>query len=89
MVVTEMSGTVDPETLELLKSKTREGVRWAAYRNIEPNSSNYGHTQFLMVGADCTYADPPDQYPKDTEWGLAWRYRFAGYVDLETGKIER
>lgn len=81
---------IEQEMIELLKSKSREGIRWAAYRNIEPNSSNYGHYQYLMVGEGCTYPAPPDQYPADTAWGLGWRYRFAKH-DMVTrgGKIKK
>lgn len=79
----------DPEVLEIMKSRSREGTRWAAYQNQALDSANMGHMQFLHVGEGCTFNEPPEQYPKDTEHGLGWRYRFVGYVNLDTGEISK
>lgn len=43
--------------------------------------------QFLLVGADCTFSEPPKSYPKDNEFGPGYPYLFVGYVDLDTGKV--
>ena len=64
-------------------------ARWAAYQNVALDSSNCGHLQFLAIGPENTYKEPPVQYPVDNEHGMGWRYRFAGWVDLETGEIKK
>lgn len=63
-------------------------ARWAAYQNMAMDSAGAGHLQFLSVGVGCTYEERPEQYPVDNEHGCGWKYRFCGWVDLETGEIE-
>ena len=72
---------------DALQQMRTKGGSWAAYQNQALDSANAGHLQFLAVGQDCTYLDPPEQYPADNVHGMGWRYRFIGYVDLETGEI--
>lgn len=80
---------IDPEVLMVMRARAREGTRWAAYENKAMDSANAGHLQFLMVGNGCTYSDGPAKYPSDTVHGMGWRYLFVGYVNLETGEIEK
>lgn len=75
---------IGPEALQLMKDK---GGTWAAYQNVALDSANLGHFQYLKYGEDCTYKAPPNQYPKDTEAGMGWRYLYAGEVDLEKGVV--
>jgi hypothetical protein len=85
-------GSVDPkaepEALEQMKSSpyNHGSTRWAAYQNQCMDSTNFGHLQFLAVGPENTYKEKPKHYP-DTQYGLGWRYLFAGWVDLETGEV--
>lgn len=62
-------------------------TRWAAYQNMAMDSANRGHLQFLAVGPQNTFKEPPRQYP-DTQFGLGWKYKFVGWVNLETGAVE-
>ena len=73
---------------EALAQMCERGGSWAAYENQALDSTNAGHLQFLKVGEGCTFKDPPLQYPKDTEHGMGWRYRYIGRVNLETGEVE-
>ena len=61
--------------------------RWAAYRNQDLGHPDLGHLQFLAVGPDCTFPEPPKRLP-DTQRAINWRYWFVGWVNLETGEIE-
>jgi hypothetical protein len=70
--------------LDVMRDK---GGTWAAYQRRVLGEKEYGHLQFLEVGPGCTYAEPPEQYPVDTDWCLGWRYRYIGLVDLVTGAI--
>lgn len=76
------------EALEQMRASGEETTRWAAYQNKAFDSSLAGHLQFLAVGPDNTYKEPPRQYPADTVNGAGWRYRFVGWVDLTTGEIK-
>lgn len=79
------SAEVHPDALAQMKER---GGTWAAYQNLALDSANKDHLQFLKVGEDCTYREPPEQYPKDNEHGMGWRYRHVGMVNLETGLVE-
>lgn len=61
-------------------------TRWAAYQNHDMNSGHFGHLQFLAVGPQNTFKEPPARMP-DTDVGLGWRYLFVGWVDLNTGEV--
>jgi len=63
-----------------------DDTRWAAYQNNAMDSASLGHLQFLAVGSQNTFKEPPDRYP-DSHLGIGWRYAFIGWVDLETGCI--
>ena len=65
-----------------------ETTCWAAYQNKAMDSANLGHLQFLAVGEENTYKEPPERYPADTQSGMGWRYLFIGWVNLETGEVE-
>lgn len=75
---------IHPDTIALLRER---GGTWAAYQNVAMDSSNRGHLQFLQYGEGRTYKVPPEQYPSDTAYGLGWRYRHVGYVDLASGTV--
>lgn len=81
---------VHPGALNIMRFHAERGskARWAAYQNMALDSANAGHLQFLSIGPDNTYQEPPEQYPADNEHGMGWRYRFVGWVDLETGQVE-
>lgn len=70
-----------------LEQMREHGGKWYAYRNEDMCHSQLGHIQFLKVGVGCTYEKPPKHYP-DTQFGLGWRYRLYGKIDLERGVIE-
>ncbi len=70
-----------------LETMKQRGGRWAAYQNKALDSHNAGHMQFLKVGEDCTYKEPPARYPIDNSHGMGWRYLFVGMVDLKTGLV--
>lgn len=61
-------------------------TRWAAYQNQALDSASAGHLQFLAIGPENTYTEAPEQMP-DTQHGMGWKYRFVGWVDLETGEV--
>jgi hypothetical protein len=62
---------------------------WAAYQNQALDSSCAGQLQFLAVGPDNTYKEPPEIYPVDNHLGMGWRYKFAGWVDLAAGIVRK
>lgn len=74
-------------TRDALEQMRQRGGSWAAYQNKVLDSANVGHMQFLKVGEDCTYKEPPPRYPMDNGHGMGWRYLFVGMVDLATGKV--
>lgn len=80
----------EPEALEQMKGSpyNYNDTRWAAYQNVALDSANLGHIQFLAIGPDNTFKEPPKQAP-DTQHGLGWKYRFIGWVDLETGEVRQ
>lgn len=82
-------GEWDADVLGVMRDRARgrEGVRWAAYRNVALDSADCGRIQALMVGPGCTYTVRPDRMP-DTQVGLGWKYRFEGFVNLDDGSIE-
>ena len=77
----------DPEALQQMIDSpyNHEDTRWAAYQNQAMDSSSLGHLQFLAVGPKNTFKEPPKQCP-DTRY-VGWKYRFTGWVDLETGEV--
>jgi len=81
---------VEPETLEEMKTSpyNHEDTRWAVYQNMALDSVNVGHMQFLAVGSQNTFKEPPGRIP-DSPAGLGWRYGFIGWVDLESGVVEK
>ena len=76
--------TAAPEALQAMRER---GGQWAMYENQALDSASRGHLQFLKFGPGCTYEVPPAQYPADTPFGLGWRYRHVGEVNLETGGL--
>jgi len=75
----------EPEALTQMRSR---GGTWYAYENVALDSATFGHTQFLKCGPGCANETPPPQMP-DTSYGMGWKYRLAGKVNLETGEVER
>ncbi len=73
-----------PEALEAMR---RHGGKWAAYQNHAMDSATFGALQFLKIGPECTFKQPPDRMP-DTPSSIGWRYLFVGWVDLEVGDIK-
>lgn len=83
--------TAHPEALDLMRKYMQMSphTRWCAYQNMALDSANCGHLQFLAVGPENTFKEPPTQYPMDNEHGMGWRYRFAGWLDLSTGEVKK
>jgi hypothetical protein len=77
-------GAID---LMKMSGSNHKTTRWAAYQNKAMDSASHGHLQFLAIGPHNTYQVPPTIYLVDTTYGLGWKYRFIGYVDMETGEI--
>lgn len=80
---------IDKECLAQLKgnSSNFETTRWAAYQNQALDSVTYGHIRFLAVGPENTFKEPPPCCPDSACHGDGWKYRFIGWLDLETGEI--
>lgn len=76
---------LDPAELDALRKGRREGTRWAAYAWAAIGEDFRGFI-FLRVGEGCTFSEPPDHAP-DGSWGAGWKYRLAGFVDLESGEL--
>lgn len=74
---------------EALATMRERGGTWAAYENVALDSSGAGDLQFLRYGEGCTLMFPTEAFPTDTHVGMGWKYRFKGFVDLKTGKIQR
>ena len=75
---------MSPEALEQMR---KLGGHWAVYQNHAVDSAGWGHLQFLKIGPDCTFKEPPKRMP-DTKVDLGWKYCFVGWVNTETGEIE-
>jgi hypothetical protein len=80
-------GKVHPDALASMKAQGAPTTRWGAYQNMALDSSTCGHLQFLAIGPENTFKEPPKRYP-DTQFGLGWKYLFVGWVNLETGDVE-
>ena len=81
--------TIDALALNSMRDKAATsdpGAEWWCYQNVAMDSANFGHCIFLQVGPGCTLAEPPPQGP-DGVWGLGWRYRPVGPVDLDSGQV--
>jgi len=65
-----------------------EDTRWAAYENHALDSATVGELRFLAVGPQNTYQTAPDRYP-DSQHGVGWRFVHVGWVDLDTGKVNK
>jgi len=76
----------DSNSLRLMRDRTKDGMRWAAYQNVDLGHPDLGHLQFLAIGPKQTYKEPPKNMP-DTPAGIGWRYIHVGWVDLKTGEI--
>jgi len=79
---------IQSDTLNKMKesSYNYDSTRWAAYQNLALDSASAGHIQFLAIGPENTFKEPPKHLP-DTTHGLGWKYLFQGWIDLETGEI--
>lgn len=76
-------GMIHSQSLGFMRSK---GGTWVAYQNHDLGSPNIGHLQFLKVGSDCTFSEPPPHYPGHV-YSDSHPYRLVGTVDLATGVI--
>jgi hypothetical protein len=90
MKMTKEKLRADAEALEQMRKAeyNHEDTRWAAYQNVALDSIDVGRLQFLAIGPQNTFKEPPQRMP-DSQHGLGWRYMFVGWVDLETGDVER
>ena len=79
---------ISPEALDLVRERTHAGQKWYAYQNVAFDSAGLSDLQFLRVGTDCTFAEPPQKYPFDSQFGMGWRFWLVGEVNLVTGEIE-
>lgn len=80
--------TADPDSLQTIRTSPYNfhDTRWAAYRNADLSSRECGHLTFLAIGPQNTYTEAPNQMP-DTAAGPGWRYRFHGWLNVETGEV--
>lgn len=76
---------IDPKAIEQMKEL---GGKWAAYQNQAMDSCDHGRLRFLAIGPDCTFQKPPQSLP-DTAEEINWKYRFVGWANTETGKVDR
>lgn len=60
-----------------------DDTQWAAYRNVAMDSATFGHLQYLAVGPQNTHKEKPRELPVP----CGWKYRFEGWVDMETGEV--
>jgi hypothetical protein len=60
----------------------------AVYTNVAMDSHSLGHQIAMAVGPDQTHKTPPKCAP-DGPHGLGWKYLFDGYMNLETGVVEK
>jgi len=72
---------------EALAAMQKQGGEWAAYQNMAFDSAGFGDVRFLQYGKDCTYEEPPPQYPDTEQTGPGWRFRLVGLVDPIEGKL--
>lgn len=79
----------EPEALKQMQDSPYnfEDTKWAAYQNKAMDSASLGHLQFLAIGPKNTLKEPPKQAP-DTPYGIGWKYRFVGWVDMSTGEVK-
>ena len=80
---------IDADVLEIMRSRATEGARWAAFENADMSHPELGRLTFLKVGKGCTFSEAPKHAPDSAAIGLGWRYLYVGFVNLETGKVER
>ena len=82
---------LDPEALTQMKQSPHNypGTAWAAYQNKAFDSARLGHIQFLAIGPENTFKEQPDRFPDAPPHGVGWKYLFIGWVNLETGEIDR
>jgi hypothetical protein len=59
---------------------------FVAFQSMDMSSETLGDVVFIRIGEDSTLKVIPPQAP-DGQWGLGWRYKPVGYINLETGKI--
>jgi len=72
----------EPESLDAMRSRDSGGTKWAAFQNHDLGSREIGHLKFMAVGPNNTIKTIDCPSPTD------WRYRFVGWVSLETGSIQ-
>lgn len=72
----------EPESLDAMRSRDSGGTKWAAFQNHDLGSREIGHLKFMAVGPNNTVKAIDRPSLGD------WRYRFAGWVNLETGSIQ-
>lgn len=84
-----MTQKLDEHPLQAMRDSRANftDTRWAVYENRALDSCNCGHQQFLAIGPQNTYKNPPKYFPVGTESGCGWRYLFTGWVNLKTGEI--
>ncbi len=78
-----MSIEVSKPVLDTMRER---GGRWYAYSNEAVDSASLGDMLFLQCGPGCTHVLPPVQLP-DGKWGMGWKYRLAGEVNLKAGIV--
>lgn len=62
------------------RMKKMPEAKWAAFQNHDLGHHDIGHLKFMAVGPGRTYGAVTQ--PMD------WRYRFVGFVNLDSGAIE-
>jgi len=77
---------IGAEALAQMRERATPSDKWWVYQNHALDSASLGDLQFLQVGPDRTFKEPPKRMP-DTQHSIGWRYVRVGVVDLEAGKI--
>jgi hypothetical protein len=75
------------DVLAKMVSLKKHKSLWVAFQNHDTGHKDIGVTIFLSIGEDSMNHTIPSCAPDGKGWGLGWRYKPVGYVDLKAGKI--
>ncbi len=65
-----------------------QDTRWATYVNQDLGHRDCGRQVYVAIGPQNTWKKPENTAP-DGPWGLGWRYYFEGWLNLETGEVQK
>ena len=67
------------EDVALMESR---GGTWFVYRCEAMDSAELGQLRFLKCGPDCTFKNPPNQFPDAPGLTPGWKYCLVGELPL-------